>query len=84
MLAPLLEEGSGKEDAPKWNFPAVALAGLIHVDRGERDAAEKLFDRLVNESQRIVIRGPENLRALAAAVLFFGTCLVLLGTSSLP
>jgi tetratricopeptide (TPR) repeat protein len=72
LLAPLLEAGPEKEDAPKWSFSAVALAGEIHVDRGERDQAEKLFDRLVEESQRVVIRDAKDLDALGRAVAFFG------------
>lgn len=72
LLAPLLEAGPEKDAVPRWNFPAVALAGDIHVDRGEREEAEKLFDNLVTEAQRIVIREPQDLFALTRAYLFFG------------
>jgi tetratricopeptide (TPR) repeat protein len=54
------------------NFPATALAATIHADRGEDEAAGELFDRLVEESQRVVIRGPSDLEALSRAVLFVG------------
>ena len=72
MVAPLLVAAAEREDAPKWNFPAVALAGEIHADRGERIRTEKLFDQLVTESARIILRDPKDLFALSSAVLFFG------------
>jgi cellulose synthase operon protein C len=72
VLAPLLEPSAETETAPKWSFPAIALAGSIRADRGEDAAAEKLFDSLVVESQRVVLRDPKDLAALADAVLFFG------------
>jgi tetratricopeptide (TPR) repeat protein len=72
VLEPLLAEGKETETGPKWNFPAVALAARIREDRGEDAEAEKLYDRLVAESQRVVLRDASDLVALSYAVLFFG------------
>jgi tetratricopeptide (TPR) repeat protein len=72
VLAPLLEPLPERSDSPKWNFPAVALAAAVNADRGKDDEAERLFDLIVTESQRVVVRSPEDLFALTSAWTFFG------------
>jgi tetratricopeptide (TPR) repeat protein len=72
VLAPLLAAAEEREDRPKWNFPAVALAAAIHADRGEDEKASELFDSLVTESQRVVLEAPADLFALSRALLFIG------------
>lgn len=73
VLAPLL---AGKEPAPEKapavDFEAVAAAARAHASRGRDAEAEKLFDLLVAEAKRIVIRDPRDLMALAEANAWFG------------
>ena len=59
------------DDRPAFDFPAAALAAELHRSRGRDVETERLYDRMVSESQRVVLREPADLVALSWAYRFF-------------
>lgn len=60
------------EDRPSFEFGAAAIAALALTDQGRDAEAESIFDAMVEESKRVVVKDVGALAALAEAYLFFG------------
>jgi Tfp pilus assembly protein PilF len=71
LLEPLSKSSSSSPDKPAFSMPGVAALAKLHASLGHGPLAEALWDQLVEEAQRVVIREPEDLVALAQAYVAF-------------
>lgn len=72
VLQPLLGTASEPPaDKPAIDFEARALLARMRLARGRRDDADELYDSLVQEAKRVIVRSAGELVALAEAYAFY-------------
>jgi lipopolysaccharide biosynthesis regulator YciM len=71
LLEPLSKSSSSPPDKPAFSMPGVAALAELHASLGHGPLAEALWDQLVEEAQRVVVREAEDLVALAQAYVAF-------------
>ncbi len=73
LLAPLLAPvPTPADDTVGWDYEATAIEGEVLADTGRDAEAETVFDRLVDDAKRVIVKAPRDLEALARAYRFFG------------
>lgn len=72
VLAPLM--GTAAEppaNQPSIDFVARAMVARMRLMRGRREDADKLYDSLVQDAKRVIVKEPPELVALAEAYAFY-------------